>query len=157
MKIKQGAICPLIKIKSPKGVDFYLEHNQLIKKNGYVWFCRFGKNNMKKETLEQYAPYILIKESGIKNGGLYIAKYSKITETPSHAKVVPLYYSKINQLPSMWFKVNELERVDYSTIISSFIGNASGGSIQEILRTMCPAFYVRCTSSLEISNNTGGK
>ena len=156
MKVERGAVCPLIKIKSPTGFDFYSEHIQLIKENGYVWFCRFGKSNMKKETLEQCAPYIIIKESGIKDGGVYIAKYSEITETPSLAKVVPLYYSKMNQIPSMWFKVNELDSVDYSSFISSFAGKASGGNIQGILRSMCPAFYVRCTSSLEITNNTGG-
>ena len=38
MKIEKNNICPLIKIKSLDGVDFFQEHTQLIEKK---WLCLF--------------------------------------------------------------------------------------------------------------------
>jgi len=150
MKIEKNNVCPLIKIKSPDGADFFSEHTHLINNNGFVWFCRFGKNNMKQETLKQYAPYIIIKESGIKEGGVYLAKYTDITETSPDIQFMPSYYNKMNLHISMWFKIIEIKSIDYSLLTSSFVGKTSGGSIQSILKSMCPAFFVKCISTVEI-------
>ena len=157
MKIEKSNICPLIKIKSPDGVDFFQEHTQLIEKNGFVCFCRFGKNNMKLETLKQYAPYIIIKESGIKEGGVYLAKYTDITDIPPDTHLMPLYYNTMASHPSLCFKVIELYNMEYSLLTSSFVGKTSGENIQSILKSMCPAFFVKCISTLDVYNCKGDK
>ena len=41
--IKKDNMFPLIKVKTPTGIDFFKEHKSIIDSNGYVWFCRFGK------------------------------------------------------------------------------------------------------------------
>ncbi len=150
MEINNGDICPLIKVKSPVGIDFYTEHKRVIESYGYVWFCRFGKNNMKRETLEKYSPFIIIKESGVKYGGVFLAAYSEISVDTMHQKMMPLYYKEIEQRPSLWFKVTQIEQIDYSALLSCFIGNASGGNIERIMKSMCPAFYIKCISNMKV-------
>ncbi|MGP1367086.1 MAG: hypothetical protein ACTTH3_05355 [Schwartzia sp. (in: firmicutes)] len=150
MKIQQGDICPLIKIKSPFGIDFYKEHMKVIEENGYVWFCRFGKNNMLRDVLLQYAPYLIIKESGIKNGGLYIARYTEIVEDEPRDNQTPQYYESIKQYPSLWFKLTKIKSLDYSMLASKFVGKSSGGQVEGILRSICPAFYIKSVSNLNL-------
>ena len=43
MDLKKDSSYLLIKINTPENINFLEEHSNIIEKNGYVWFCRFGK------------------------------------------------------------------------------------------------------------------
>ncbi len=79
MKIVKN-IYPLIKIKLLSDVDFYNKHIKIINLNGYVWFCRFGKNKMKKSVLISYLPIIVSKKSDANSGHLLNTFYIKILD-----------------------------------------------------------------------------
>ena len=46
MNLKKGSSYLLIKINTPENIDFLKEHCDIISRNNYVWFCRFGKSNV---------------------------------------------------------------------------------------------------------------
>lgn len=50
IEFETGGIYPLIKVMSPLDTYFFSEHRKVIDEYGAVWFCRFGKNNMKIES-----------------------------------------------------------------------------------------------------------
>lgn len=151
MIIKKDNMFPLIKVKTPTGIDFFKEHKSIIDSYGYVWFCRFGKNNMKYDTVASCNPILFIKNSGISNGGIYIARYEAIENSiTENGTVYPHYYQDIQQSPAMWFKIYEMNPMDYDVLIESFVGASSGGDINRILKSMCPAFFIRSTQDIEI-------
>lgn len=145
MQLKKDNIYPLIKIRTPNCVDFYAEHQKRICQDGHVWFCRFGKNNMKLQSLATCEPVLLMKESGEKYGGIYVAEYDTLKlSLPSSETSVPSYYNQMRQTPSLWFRITSLKQFDYSLLLESFVGNTSGCNVEKILQSMCPAFFVRC-------------
>ena len=79
MKIVKN-IYPLIKIKLLSDIDFYNKHIKIINLNGYVQFCRFGKNKMKKSVLISYLPIIVSKKSDANSGHLLNTFYIKILD-----------------------------------------------------------------------------
>ena len=79
----------LVKISSPKEIDFREEHINIINEFGYVDFARVGK---RKINMERFDDLIFIKESLINGGKLYKAKLSNQVGEP-HS---PNYYKTIN-------------------------------------------------------------
>lgn len=149
MKLEINDIYPLIRVKTPSKIDFYKEHKLVIDANGYVWFCRFGRNNMKFESLKKCKPVVFIKETGDITKGLYLAKYDSFSSVPpNEIYAIPSYYNEIIQKPSIWFRVTEINKFEIMQLNSSFVGNTSGGNIQDILRSMCPAFFVKCINEV---------
>lgn len=151
MHLKKDNIYPLFKIRTPNYVDFYMEHKKRIDQNGHVWFCQFGKNNMKVQSLTSCEPLLLMKESGKKHGGIYIAEYDRMESfVPVCETSVPSYYKTILHPPSLWFRILSLEKFDFQLLCDCFVGNTSGGDIEKILQSMCPAFFIRCTKEIKI-------
>ncbi|MDD3401029.1 MAG: hypothetical protein PHT58_05315 [Eubacteriales bacterium] len=151
MELKKNGVYPLIKIKSPPDVNFYSAHKSCIDKNGFVWFCRFGKNNMKTTSLDSCEHILLIKESGIKQGGVFIAEYTELsTELNANEIGIPEYYSGLPQPKALWIKLTSLTPLDYSIFSAAFVVNSSNGSVDNIMRSMCPAFFLRSTSDQEL-------
>ena len=148
MKFQYNGIYPLIKIKTPTEINFFSAHKRCIDENGFVWFCRFGKNNMKIVSLEACKHLLLIKESGIKNGGVYFAEYVELaTELIDSETSIPAYYEDLQQSPSFWIKLLSLVPLDFDVFTTSFVVNSSNGSVENILRSMCPASFLRCIST----------
>lgn len=148
MKFQYNGIYPLIKIKTPPEINFFSAHKRCIDENGFVWFCRFGKNNMKIVSLEACKHLLLIKESGIKKGGVYIAEYVELaTELNDSETSIPAYYEDLQQSPSFWIKLISLVPLDFDVFTTSFVVNSSNGSVENILRSMCPASFLRCIST----------
>ncbi len=50
----------------------------------------------------------------------------------------------------MWFKISEIKPMEYDIFIESFIGSSSGGDIDKILKSMCPAFFIMLTKNVVI-------
>lgn len=151
MKINENSIFPLIKVKTPTGIDFFNAHKEIIDSIGYVWFCRFGKNNMKYDTISSCAPMLFIKNSGVSKGGIYIARYKAIENNLSKEEsAYPKYYHNIQQQPAMWFKISEIKPLEYDIFIENFVGSSSGGDIDKILKSMCPAFFIKSTQNIVI-------
>lgn len=42
MKISENSIFPLIKVKTPTGIEFFNAHPEIIDSTSYVWFCKCG-------------------------------------------------------------------------------------------------------------------
>lgn len=149
MIINSETILPLLRIKTPDCVDFFQEHMSLIETKGYVWFCRFGKNNMRIDKVLSHESLLIIKDSGAISSNYYIAKYCDVCEIPNiTSDEYPAYYDCINQKKSLWFKVNMLVPLDYGIIESNFVVAATNGEIKNTLRSMCPAFYIRCINKI---------
>lgn len=151
MILNVNDVYPMLKIKTPKGTDFYQEHSKVIDKSGYVWFCRFGKNNMKFESFDTDNRVLIIKEGSRIGGGLYVAKYEEFyKKLPNDVSETPDYYNDITQDPAVWFKIIELKKMDDKYLDTAFVVNASGGSIRNILKSMCPAFFVKCLKQISL-------
>ena len=94
---------------------------------------------------------LFIKNSGISKGGIYIARYEAIENDLSKKEnAYPKYYHNIQQQPAMWFKISEIKPLEYDILIENFVGSSSGGDIDIILKSMCPAFFIRSTQNVFI-------
>lgn len=151
MQLKNEGIYPLIKIKTPSSTSFFDAHKACIENDGFVWFCRFGKNNMKIDSLNRCEHILFIKESGVRQGGVYIAEYVELSEQLGADKTgVPEYYNTLSQPQALWIKLISLNPFDYKVFMESFVVNSSGGSVDNILRSMCPAFFLKSIVDHEI-------
>lgn len=43
----------MLKIFTPPNISFYEEHQKILNTEGYVWFCRFGKSNLRIDAITQ--------------------------------------------------------------------------------------------------------
>lgn len=123
-----------VKISSPKGVDFYKEHLEIIKKYGYVDFCRIGK---RKINTSRFSDKLFIKDS-VRNGGkLYEAKLSE----QSGKNQFPTYYKKSDKEKSTIIRICSLEEVELAKINEEYCA-ISGKSIVDVVRASVPSFYI---------------
>lgn len=133
------------------GVDFYTEHKRILDQKGFVWFCRFGKNNMKIEKITSCERIVIIKESG-KAGKYYAAEYDDLQEkTPSDKTAIPPYYTDMDRSEGYWLRLTGICEVEADTVMNCFVSDASQGSIAPLIRSMCPAFYIICKSKVSIN------
>lgn len=144
MEFQLDMVYPLIKIMTPPDIDFFKEHKSIIDKSGYVWFCRFGKNNMKIESLENCEKILLIKESEKNGGNVYIANYDIVKEgaVPINEDY-PSYYNDITQSKGLWIRLLSIALYSKEDLNNDFVVNASGNKVANILKSMCPATFLR--------------
>ena len=148
-EIKENGIYPLIKIATPNGCDFLDEHLQIIKKYGYVWFCRFGKNNMKIQKLQDANHIMFIKDIEGNGGKVYIAEFDKIEQCPAVSNdLIPHYYKDITKYKGVWFRITKIEEFSRKKLEEYFVVNVSNGSVSGVLRSMCPAAFLRCEKNI---------
>lgn len=144
-EIQENGIYPLIKISTPEGVDFLAEHLQIINEHGYVWFCRFGKNNMKIQSLRDSNHILILKDIKRNGGKVYLAEFDKVEQSPNVTdEVVPKYYRDITKQIGVWIRINQIKEIPQNILERSFVINNSNGSVAGILRSMCPATFLRC-------------
>ncbi len=141
----KDSIYPLIKITTPSDINFYNEHQKLMQENGYTWFCRFGKSNMKIESIKNCGNTIIIKESKKNGDKVYAAIFDEILGYIDEDKVIfPAYYNNIKQNKELWFRLVALEEYSKEMLCSAFVVNASNNDVSSILKSMCPATFLRC-------------
>lgn len=143
-KFQNYAIYPLIKVMTPPDIDFFTEHKNILSKKGYVWFCKFGRNNMKIESLDNCTKVLIIKESKQNGGGVYAAKYDIVKEgTETIENIYPTYYNRISLNKGVWIRLLDIERYSKEELEDDFVVNASGNKVSNILKSMCPAVFLR--------------
>ena len=130
----------MLKIFTPPNISFYEEHQKILNTEGYVWFCRFGKSNLRIDAITQDDNIIFIKES-IRNGNhRYLLHISDIT-TLAPTTNYPLYYNDIKSEQSIWFKVTSIVKLD-DNFESSFL-TINDGPLSNVYRSMCNSFYIK--------------
>ena len=144
IEFEPGGIYPLIKVTTPPDINFFTEHKKAINKYGLVWFCRFGKSNMKVASLESCCKVLIIKESKKNGDGVYIAPYDIVHEgnEPPYG-VYPTYYDEIIHPKSLWIRLTDIEKISKTALESTFVVNTSGNKVSGILKSMCPAVFIR--------------
>ena len=106
---------------------------------------------MKYDTISSCAPILSIKNSGFSKGGIYIARYEIIDNNLSEKEnAYPKYYHNIQKQPAMWFKISEIKPMEYDILTENFVGATSGGDIDKILNSMCPAFFIKSIKNVAI-------
>lgn len=150
MEAKKGSIYPLIVIKTPNEHSFYQEHHKIIQKYGYVWFAKLGKSSLKVSSIIKCDDILFIKDSGNLYSGLYAAKILEVTDSIPTETCFPDYYDTLHKKGSLWFMIEDLKPVSVDVLSNSFVGNSSGGSVLNILRSICPAFFIKCTNTQRI-------
>lgn len=149
MDLKKDSSYLLIKINTPENINFLKEHLNILEKNGYVWFCRFGKNNVLPEKINSYNNYIFLKDSKKNNDKIYIAKYEKFSFSPP-SLLFPKYYNGISLERSLWFKLVELHEFDYNILIKNFVTKSTSSKLTNVFGSMCSSFYITCNNNLNI-------
>ena len=149
MDLKKDSSYLLIKINTPENINFLKEHSNILEKNGYVWFCRFGKSNVLPEKICSCNNYIFLKDSKKNNDKIYIAKYEKISSSPQ-SSLFPKYYSEISLEHSLWFKLVQLQEFDYNFLINNFVTKSTNSELKNVFRSMCSSFYITCNKDLNI-------
>lgn len=140
--IKRGGQFLMLKISSPAGVSFLEEHQKLISKKQYVWFCRFGKCNLLVNSIGKDGMYLFVKESKKNGGGRYLLEFSEVTsDAPKNG--YPEYYDELSAEKSLWFKVTAIHKLS-DDFEKHFETSSSGNSLDSVYRSMCNSFYIMC-------------
>lgn len=127
----------LLKIKSPEGIDFFHEHNDIIAKYGYVDFAKVGKYYLKTDSLNS-GDIIFIKESIVNGGALYSAVINDIVEK---GKKYPSYYKDYDTLNKIWIRIKDLKKIEKSNFLDDYETRA-GGEVIKAIRSMSPNFFI---------------
>ena len=106
---------------APKEGMIYL-HQEIIDKNGYVWYGKFG-NKIGKEIIEEQLktndPKILLIKSG--SVGRYWMHFQEHQEkTPELDKIPEYYRNKCDDI-KCWFKVVRFEKADKDVLSKCFV------------------------------------
>lgn len=87
-------------------------HNKIIKKNGYVWYGKFGNklsSSTIEELLDQKELKILLVQSSSSNR--YWGNVDKIQyDTPEDIENIPEYYRDDRNLIKCWFRVTKITK-----------------------------------------------
>lgn len=146
MEIQSGKSFLMLKLMSPTDISFFDEHQKLINKNGFVWFCRFGKNNLVLRSIVKDGNLLFIKES-VKNGNKkYVMEFSDISTTPPSSGY-PDYYDQVDKEASLWFKITSIRELPVG-FESNFRASSSNNSLESVYRSMCSSFYITSKNSL---------
>lgn len=119
-------------------------HNDIISKNGFVWYGKFGNAvsaKIKKELLENESPRFLL----IKSGGLdrYWVYFNDIRNEVVDVEHIPEYYRNDSGKVKTWFKVTKI--VKASNDIMSKCHIASTGQVLSLASkySMSPYFIIK--------------
>ena len=147
MIIESGKTFLMLKITSPFGISFFEEHQKLVQRNGYVWFCRFGRTNLITKSINKDGNIIFIKESKKNGGKKYALEFSEIlTEAP--ASGYPDYYDPIAiNKSNLWFKVTSIIELP-DDFESYFHAANSFNSLENVYRSICNTFYITSNKTL---------
>ncbi len=119
-------------------------HEQLILKNGYVWYGKMGSAvsdaNISKVMSEDAPKILLIHSGGVERYWAYIEEIKK--EIPPFDEF-PVYYHGIAEKFKTWFKIKRFERADNS-IMSKCTVSSSGQSLSLASKhSMSPYFLIK--------------
>lgn len=149
MLIPAGNVFPMFKISSPQDISFYDEHQKLIKKNGFVWFCRFGKTKISLKTNEGLKIFF-VKESASHRdkNKKYLLQFTEISTEPVTSGY-PAYYNSVDKKAILWMKVTSI--IELQQDFENYFQSASSDvPLQKIYRSMCTSFFIKAKADLTI-------
>ena len=125
-------------------------HNQIILKNGFVWFGKMGKpisNNVIDLLRVVKCEKILLISSG--KYERYWAYIEEITRNLDDYSAVPEYYRDKVEHVGVWFKITKFEPAP-KDVMSKCIIRSSGVSLSTVSRSsMNPFFIIKYEESEE--------
>lgn len=145
----EGSSYLLLRINTQPEVNFLLEHDDLIERHGYVWFCRFGRSNLIVDSISRSGNYIFIRDSRLHNFKTYIAKFSQITKNPPEDNNFPNYYKETDKPQALWFRLDELKEIDAWALNNAFLVSSSGNDLSSMNKSSCSNFYIRPTKDID--------
>ena len=128
----------LLKIKSPKDVNFYSEHKAVIDQCGFVDFAKAGNSILKTELLNA-GDTIFIKESIANGGVLYAVTLKEVIEK---GKEFPDYYNDLGFANVLWLRLSDIKTIESKDFLDAYETRA-GGAVESALKSMSPNFYIR--------------
>ena len=128
------------KFSTDKGTIY--EHQQIIDKNGYVWYGKLGScpsSKVRECILKNDDPKILLIHSG--KADRYWLHISDICKVPE-LDFVPEYYKDKYEVFGCWIKVTKIESAP-NNVISKCIVSSSGTPLAEASKhSMSPYFII---------------
>lgn len=128
----------LLKIKSPKDIDFYSEHKVILDQCGHVDFAKIGNSILKMDHFCS-GDTIFIKESIANGGSLYSATLETVIEK---GEDYPAYYDAFITNNVFWLRLSSIVRLKNPDYLEDYETRA-GGSVKSALKSMSPNFYIR--------------
>lgn len=139
----------LMRINTPKGIEFLNEHRKIIEDEGFVGICKFGGSKYKLDRLSSTQILVLI-DTKINNNNSYIAKYTEVSESFSNSKIIyPSYYDSIERKKSLFFKVTEIKQIEFNILNEAFFVTSSRNSLDNVIKSICPNFFITSKYDLE--------
>lgn len=151
--IEKGKNLICVRFVDLGGFDCIKEHNDLIEKNGYVWFAKIGNKPAMKvmqNMLDDKTPYLLLKDPR----NAYIAEFSEFSEDKPLEGEYPEYYK--TEIPpsrkiSVWFKITSIKKVEDLNLLNNIVLISSRSPILETTKkSMASHFFTVARCDIEI-------
>lgn len=117
-------------------------HNDLLKKNGYVWYGKMGNpisNSVIEKIMDNEEPrFLLIHSGSVERYWIYIDAISK--ERPDYSDF-PQYYHDISGRFKTWFRVIRIEKAENKVMTKCKV-ISSGASLSEVSRHSMNPYYI---------------
>ena len=118
-------------------------HNEVIERNGYVWYGKFGSGiskSIKEELLNLEEPKILLISSGTNKR--FWAYIDDIQSEIDDFDNVPAYYrNDVNKI-KCWFKIIRFEKADNNIMSSCFLRSTHRPLTESSRHCMNPYFKI---------------
>ncbi len=126
----------VIKLGNAVNVDFYKEHSEIIKREGFVDFLLTTKRIPNFATYNQT---FFIKESKPQGGRIFSAT---IVEQLNSGEFYPDYYSTFAKRSGVWLRINNLEVINAEEFFDGY-ESKSGKPLKSVFLSSTPFFGVR--------------
>lgn len=160
MNIQKDTSFLLIRFNNYKMVDFIAEHQSIIKKDGFVWMMKGGKqqDQSKISKLIDNKGYLILRAPKKAGGDYYIAHIlESYNGSPTTEMNYPTYYNDMvedeslwsfDSLVGTWFRVDFIKRIPKDQI--KHIKLVSNGKMaEEVLNaSMTSTMYVKNDESI---------
>lgn len=133
--MNESNISLVIRLGYLQDVDFFVEHQNIIDKYGFVDMCVFTRRN---PNMSKYNETMFVKEAKKSGDRLFKVKIESIKEV---GEKYPDYYKKFDLVNRVWIRINSLEIIDIDDFLNEY-SSLSGKSIQSILKSSTTSFGV---------------
>lgn len=118
-------------------------HEEVIKRNGYVWYGKLGSRISMKSTssiMENDNPKILLIHSGAT--GRYWAYVNKVQNTVPDINGIPSYYREQAENFKTWFRVTAFEEAPKNVMAQCHVASSGAPLSNASRHSMSPYFII---------------
>lgn len=122
-----------------------LEHEEIILKNGFVWYGKFGlplSLKVKNMILKNNTAKVLLIQSG--KTKRFWAHISDIVFDEPPKEEYPSYYHNWADKVKTWFKVTKFEEADNDIMSKCFVKSSKAPLSSASKHSMSPYFIIEC-------------